>query len=205
MGPKRHQQYGVDANGLEEILEKKLVEIFDIKFNQLNEKIEKSINSMKEYVDDKVMKELTTVTNEFESRKDSQRNIIVYGLDEDENLSDQIKDLLDDLDLEEVVDDIKFKMRLGKQMDGKIRPIKIGFHLTSSAEECLKKSKILKGRSIWIREDLTKIQLEKLRNLKMEAQKKNDDADLKKKGLQWILVGRRGNPHLKLVNKSSSL
>lgn len=176
------------------------------KINNQEKQLKKYIEeTLDENLEKKFEVKVKKVYKEVQDRKEKERNIIIFGIPEDksENLNNEVAELLKEIDLEEVIKDLKFAARLGKYSEKKSRPVKAGFYCTVSAEKALRNANKLKNckKKIYINEDLTQNQIKDLKEMRETALLMNlEDGDLKEDE-KWIVTGRRSNPVLKKIVK----
>jgi hypothetical protein len=95
---------------------------------------------------------------------------------------------------------VKFCRRIGEKGEGP-RPLIAGFYTETDRSKVLRYGKYLSEtefKDVTVGPDLTKVQREEERDLKEEAERKNEELteDDRSKNLQWIVVGPKGEKRL---------
>lgn len=165
------------------------------RFDMLEQYVNKKIKTLKE-----------EIFSEMRNRKEKETNVIIFGLQDKkgEDLMKETSKILEAIDMESEKKDVAFVRRIGKVQEGKVRPIKLGFFCSNSAQKALGNSKLLKSKEmkIFIREDLTQSQIEHFNELKEKMLARNEELEKDRKNKEkWIMVGKRSNPFLKKVTK----
>ena len=118
---------------------------------------------------------------ESEERKKREPNVILYNMEENENVEkdvEKISQLLEPFQLKNKIkiqeNEIPRVFRLGKPVPEKPRPMLITFTDKVSKISFLKKWKELKEINMWAQADMTLKQREKNRELIMECKRRNE-------------------------------
>lgn len=162
----------ITLNEQEERITSKINENIDKKFEYINKKIEK-INETNEEQE----KRLTLVEKQIR-----ERNLIFFGVDEGENsyaeLEDKVIATLNKMDVNCSKNEIEIVRRMGKQNDGKIRPI--NFTLTTYGKKIiiLKNKKKLEQTNIYLKEDFSPKILEVRKSLHEQLQKERSEGKM---------------------------
>lgn len=165
------------------------------------EQTEEIKTAMEGFVNKKLEEVKTSILEESKHRRSNEKNVIMYGIHENvQDLKKEVETVFNEMDMPEAPQDIAAIFRIGKPQKSKIRPVKVCFHCTHSAEKALRNKKLLKEKmDVYVNEDLTPEQMNELKTLKDEAKKRNEEDE--KNGETWIVVGRRTNPKLKKIKK----
>lgn len=167
----------------------------DKKFDAMDQKFDKKF----EFLDGKMEEQKKEIIGEMQQRMENQSNVIIYGINEHGDDKVEVKKIIEKLE-ENAKDDIKFFHRLGKAQKDKTRPIKVAFFCTTSAQKVLRKSNMLKDSTIYIKEDLTKKQMDDVKEMQKKIREKNETEKelLSKNGEKWILINRK-NPSMRKI------
>ena len=103
--------------------------------NTLTEKIAE-IGNLENFVNKKVETAKEDIFEELNQRKSKETNVIIQGIKEKkgEDLKKEVNGILEELGMDEQKKDICYTTRIGTQQTGKIRPIKLVFFTTFSAQ-----------------------------------------------------------------------
>lgn len=114
-------------------------------------------------------------------------NIIIYGVEEPDTELEDIQHFLNitnkKLDINCRYDDIRDLHRIGRNIEGKQRPLKIELVNFQLKKEILSKAKYLKGTNTFISNDYTKLEYEKQKTLRKHlrtARESNKKATIRK-------------------------
>lgn len=122
----------------------------------LTKEIEKIHSETKEIKEENII--LKTKLNILE-QKFKKYNLIIYGLEEQEDEIEDIQKFLDtvnqNLDIDCRFDDLRDIFRIGKNTEGKIRPLLVEFVNYKLKIEILHKARLLKGTNIFVSNDYT--------------------------------------------------
>jgi hypothetical protein len=184
------------------------------KITEVDKKVEKISSKLKERDDkaDKVAKQTEfNIYEELKERDSRKLNVIIYGVGELTETGCSGKDRLDwdkkscdnifrALELELKGIDLKFCRRVGEK-GTEPRPMVVGFYTETERAQLLRKAKNLDKTNyseVNISADLTKRQRDEEKDMKKEAEKRNNlmSESEKAKNLEWIVVGARGEERL---------
>lgn len=125
--------------------------------------------------------DISQVINELQDRQSRESNVLIFNLEET-NAADHLErtravsaklfDVIHSIDDSIDVSNIKF-FRLGKYVEGRIRPLKVTLSSKADALTLLKNKKRISG-NLRIRSDLTPMQQQHLRDLRTKLQDLND-------------------------------
>lgn len=141
-------------------------DIFTVK-KDLTKEIEKVHSENKDLREENtILKEkLQTLEQKFKKY-----NIIVYGLEEQENEVEDIQEFLNiinrNLEIDCRFDDIRDIFRIGKNAEGKTRPLSVEFVNFKLKIEILQKARLLKGTKIFLSNDYTPEEYQKQKVLR---------------------------------------
>lgn len=133
---------------------------------------------------------------EIQDRDNKSRNIMLFNIEESVSDIDSLaKELITKLNLDSIISAVN---RLGQQ-SAKPRPITITFDSSKSVRDILKLKKSLSSdpswSNAWITTDLTLYQMNFLRSLKAERDRRNNSNNG-----NWFIKYSRGSPSLAQKN-----
>ncbi|KAI5734481.1 hypothetical protein M8J77_006986 [Diaphorina citri] len=168
---------------------KKLRTDFNVEQQETRKMIEDKFNNEKAEINGKIEKHDGRIKNL--EKKHRRRNIIIYGLNEDDNenfttLKDKVNWLFNEkMELNIKIEEIDDFFRLGKKRDeGKIRPIIIKMISSWRKNEIMNNRRKLKGTRIFIENDMSEEEMEEKKNMIAEMR------ELKSKGHDAYIKGR---------------
>jgi hypothetical protein len=183
------------------------IKVMDKKMESIGEELKK-----KEEKTAKLVKQgELNVFEELRERETRRLNVVFFGIPELSERNADGKAKLDwdrksccnvfaalDLDLGEA--SIKFCRRVGERGDDS-RPLIVGFWTEAERASLLKKAKKLEETvfsDVSVGPDLTKIQRQEEKEMKKEAERRNEQMPEqdKAKNLQWMVVGARGEKRI---------
>lgn len=181
-----------------------------------NKKNLEKLNSKVDKIDKTtlVQESIESFSNEMKERKRKESNIVIQQFgDPQEDLNtaaerkewdlNQFIDLCNTIDCVCTTSDIKFAVRLGKN-EGDSKPLLVGFRDKSKRDEILRNSYKLYelGLEVSIVPDLTLLQREEEKKLRVEAKKLNEQMEEQESlNYEWKLVGMKGEKSLVRVKK----
>lgn len=165
---------------IEEKLDGFQVEILNLKKeNQELKQQNKKLLDKLEYQDSRI---------EILEKQERKKNIVIYGINEttdetDTNVKEKIAEVMKKMEIPiDIKEDIVEVTRLGMPMTNRVRPIRVELKKNNTKEEIMRKTKKLKGSTIYVNEDFPKeIQIQRkalIQHLK-EARANGDKAILK--------------------------
>lgn len=162
----------ITLNEQEERITSKIIENIDKKFEFINQKIEK-INE----INDEQEKRLTIIEKQIR-----ERNLIFFGVDEGESsyseLEDKIIATIKKTNVNCSKNEIEIVRRIGKQNDGKIRPINLTLTTYGKKIMILKNKKMLEQTNVYLKEDFSPKILEVRKSLHEQLQKERSEGKI---------------------------
>ena len=139
------------------------------------------------------------ICNELKQRERKQNNLVVFGLNECNRDAEIIQELVTTVG---ILSEVNSTFRIGKEMEGKPRPLVICFATKQGRDQLYSNLRNLRGRDKWnkvsVVPDLTKLQYMEERKIYQqlleEVTKKNEESE-EGDGL-WKVVGKRGTKRI---------
>ena len=145
---------------------------------------------------------LSSICNELQLRQQKQRNIVIFGLQENGTDQQEVEALVGDIG---VVANISVAYRVGVEVANKPRTLVVRFETERNCEDVYNNLRNLKGKPRWNRisvaPDLTKIQcVEEKENYKKLLQEKKQKEEENTGNGPWKIVGNRGRKRLVYIS-----
>lgn len=182
------------------------------KTEQQLEKITSELAKNDKKMERAVEKGESSIFEEMRERESRKLNVVIYGLEEHENISALGRDRLEwdltscvnifeALEADLTKEEIKFCRRIGEKGE-EPRPLVLGFFTDTDRSQLMRKARFLRGSEfdhVSVAPDLTRRQRQEEGDLWTEAERRNKDELTNEdvaKNLVWLVVGPRGEKRL---------